>query len=200
MRFPTLQACLFDGYGGRNPACSCLYIAYAVYRQVQPHRKTKSKGEIHMEIRTKEAIYSDIINFFGENTDVFNECIEQLDSWNGYLNDDRYYSMDELDEFFRETDPSEILCRAFYGHDADTWSKDSSGNKTYGEFNPNRDYFKYNGYGNLVSTNYLDYSNYLCKNTVEDMAENRDEIDAIDENSELSGLFDELENLEDESE
>lgn len=153
-----------------------------------------------MEIRTKEAIYSDIINFFGENTDVFNECIEQLNSWNGYLNDDCYYSMDELDEFYRESDPSEILRRAFYGHDADTWTMDSSGNKTYGEFNPNRDYFKYNGYGNLVSTNYPDYSDYLCENTIEDMVENRDEIDAIDENSGLSELFDELENLEDESE
>ena len=153
-----------------------------------------------MEIRTKEAIYSDIINFFRENTDVFNECIGQLDSWNGYLNDDRYYSMDELDEFYRDSDPSEILYRAFYGHDADTWTTDSYGNKSYGEFNPNRDYFKYNGYGNLVSTDYPDYSDYLCKSTVEDMAENRDEIDAIGENSVLSELFDELENLEDESE
>ena len=153
-----------------------------------------------MGIRTKEAIYSDIINFFEENTDVFNECIEQLDSWNGYLNDDHYYSMDELDEFYRDSDPSEILRRAFYGYDADTWTTDSSGNKSYGEFNPNRDYFKFNGYGNLVSTDYSDYSDYLCKNTVEDMAENRDEIDAIDENSELSELFDELENLEEESE
>ena len=153
-----------------------------------------------MEIRTKEAIYSDIINFFRENTDVFNECIEQLDSWNGYLNDDHYYSMDELDEFYRDSDPSEILYRAFYGHDADTWTTDSDGNKSYGEFNPNRDYFRYNGYGNLVSTDCPDYSDYLCENTVKDMAENRDEIDVIDENSELSELFDELKNLEDESE
>lgn len=162
--------------------------------------KTKSKGEIHMEIRTKEDIYSDIISYFSENTDIFNECIEQLNSWNGYLNDDCYYPMDELDEFYCGTNPSEILCRAFYGYDADTWTMDRSGNKMYGEFNPNRDYFKYNGYGNLVSTDYPDYSNYLCEGTIEDMAENRDEIDAIDENSELSGLFDELENLEDESE
>lgn len=153
-----------------------------------------------MEIRTKETIYSDIINFFEENTDVFDECIRQLDSWNGYLNDDRYYSMDELDDFYSESKPSEVLCRAFYGHDADTWTTDNSGNKSYGEFNPNRDYFKFNGYGNLVSTDYPDYSDYLCKSTVKDMAENRDGIDAIDENSELSKLFDELENLEDESE
>lgn len=153
-----------------------------------------------MEIRTKEDIYSDIIDFFGENTDVFNECIEQLDSWNGYLNDDRYYSMDELDEFYCGSEPSEILRRAFYGHDADTWATDRSGNIIYGEFNPNRDYFKYNGYGNLVSTNYPDYSGHLCKSTVKDIAENRDKIDAIGENSELSELFDELESLEDESE
>lgn len=101
--------------------------------------------------RTAEEITADIIAYFENNEDVFNDCMGELDGYNGYLGDDRYYSMDELDEFYRDSDPLEILRRAYYGRDDDTWTTDSNGNKTYGEFNPNRDYFYYNGYGNLCS-------------------------------------------------
>lgn len=69
---------------------------------------------------------------------------------------------------------------------------DSSGNKEYGPFNPNRDYFTYNGYGNLVSTDYPDYSGFLDHWAVDDMQQHRAWIDAIDNNSELAALFDEL--------
>lgn len=134
-----------------------------------------------------------IIEFFNENDEIFNACIEELDSYNGYLNDDRYYSMDELDEIYNGTDPLEILRRAYYGRDDDTWTTDASGNKTYGEFNPNREYFYYNGYGNLVSSDYKDYSAHLDHYAIEEMSENRYYIDTIDDNDELSALFDELE-------
>lgn len=147
--------------------------------------------------RTKEMIINDIIAYFEKNEDVFNDCIEQLDGYNGYLGDDRYYSMDELDEFYRDSDPLEILRRAYYGRDDDTWTTDSDGNKTYGEFNPNRDYFRYNGYGNLVSTNYKDYSDHLDKYAIEAMGEDRYYIDSIEENKELASLFDELEEVGD---
>lgn len=134
-----------------------------------------------------------IINFFESNNDLFNECIEQLDAWNGYLGDDRCYSMDLLDEIYQGSDASEILRRAFYGHDAGDWTMDASGNKIYGSFNPNRDYFYFNGCGNLVSTDYIDYSDKLDDYVIAEMLEHRDWIDAIDESEELSGLFDELE-------
>lgn len=134
-----------------------------------------------------------IIEFFNENDEIFNACIEELDSYNGYLNDDRYYSMDELDEIYNGTDPLEILRRAYYGRDDDTWTTDASGNKTYGEFNPNREYFYYNGYGNLVSSDYKDYSAHLDRYAIEEMSDNRYYIDTIDDNDELSALFDELE-------
>ena len=143
--------------------------------------------------RTPEEITADIIEYFENNEDIFNDCMEELDSYNGYLGDDRYYSMDELDEFYRDSDPLEILRRAYYGRDDDTWTTDNNGNKTYGEFNPNRDYFYYNGYGNLVSSDYKDYSGMLEPFAIEVMRENRDYIDSIDDNEELSDLFDELE-------
>lgn len=146
----------------------------------------------------REEIIKKIIEFFNENEELFNSCIEELDSYNGYLNDRRYYLMDDLTEFYQGTDPLEILRRAFYGRDDDSWHIDGTGNKIYGEFNPNREYFYYNGYGNLVSSDYIDYSAYLDKYVIEDMSENRYYIDTIDDNDELKKLFDELE--QDESE
>lgn len=143
--------------------------------------------------RTKELIIDDIIQLFTANTELFNDCMEELDVYNGYLGDNRYYSMYELDEFYRDSDPLEILRRAYYGRDNDTWTTDSNGNKTHGEFNPNREYFYYNGYGNLVSSDYKDYSAHLDHYAIEAMSESRCYIDSIDNNEELTALFDELE-------
>lgn len=145
--------------------------------------------------RTAEEITADIIDFFRANEDIYNDAMEELDSYNGYLGDDRYYSMDELDEPYSGTEPSELLRRAYYGHDEETYTTDSSGNKTYGEFNPNREYFRYNGYGNLVSADYKDYSGQLDEYAIESMSENRRYIDSIDHSDELAALFDELEEL-----
>lgn len=143
--------------------------------------------------RTVEEITADIITYFKDNEEDFNSAIEELDAYNGYLGDDRYYDMSELDEFYRETEPSELLRRAYFGHDEGAWVTDCNGEKQYGEFNPNRDYFRYNGYGNLVSADYKDYSDHLDKWTIDSMSDNRDEIDTINGNVELSALFDALE-------
>ena len=150
------------------------------------------------EKRTKKAIIADIIKYFKENEDVFNDCMEDLDSYNGYLGDDRYYNMDELNDIYSGQEPQEILFRAFYGFDADMWMTDSSGNKEYGMFNPNRNYFYFNGYGNLVSSDYKDYSDKLDEYAIEEMSENRNYIDSIENDNILSGLFDELEEAEEE--
>ena len=148
----------------------------------------------------KETTIKKIIEYFKNNEDTFNSCIEELDSYNGYLNDDRYYEMEMFNEFYSGTEPIEILYRVYYGYDADTWTTDSSGNKTYGEFNPNREYFTYNGYGNLVSANYKDYSTHLDEYAIESMSENRRYIDTIESDEELAALFDELEQDESEEE
>lgn len=143
--------------------------------------------------RTTEEITREIIEYFKNNEDIFNDCMEELDSYNGYLGDNRYYLMDELDELHNDIEPSEILRRAFYGYDEDTWTTDKSGEKNYCSFNPNKEYFRYNGYGNLVSAEYKDYSDMLEPFTIEAMSENRDYIDTIDYNEDLKALFDELE-------
>ena len=150
--------------------------------------------------RAAEEIRADILKYFEENKTVFNDCIEELDAYNGCLGDGRYYSMDELNELFYDVEPMKILYRAFYGHDADTWTTDLAGGKKYDEFNPNREYFTFNGYGNLVSTDYKDYSEYLDDYIIENMSDNRYYVDTIDNNAELSILFDELENGGEENE
>ena len=150
------------------------------------------------ENRTKKAIIADIIQYFKENENVFNDCMEELDSYNGYLGDDRYYNMDELNDIYSGQEPQEILFRAFYGFDADMWMTDSSGNKEYGMFNPNRNYFYFNGYGNLVSSDYKDYSDKLDGYAIEAMSENRNYIDSIEDDNILADLFDELEEAEEE--
>lgn len=134
-----------------------------------------------------------IIRYFEENEEVFNNCIEELDNWNGYLGDSRYYEMEMLQELYNGVDPIELLNRAYFGHDAETWTTDAYGNKTYGAFNPNRTYFYYNGYGNLISADYKDYSDLLDAYVVDAMNDNRMHIDTIEDNEELTALFDELE-------
>ena len=135
-----------------------------------------------------------VIAYFKENEDEFIECIEDLDGYNGYLGDDRYYSMDELDEFYSNTEPSEILYRAFYGHDDDTYTTDGSGNREYGQFNPNREYFRFNAYGNLVSSNYKDYSEYLDEGFVDELHDNLGNLYSVPDA--VSEMFDEFDSEE----
>ena len=134
---------------------------------------------------TREEIKRAITEYFEENEELFIDCIEELDAYNGYLGDDRCYPMADLDEFYHGVEASEILARAFYGHDE------------YGdEFNPNRNYFYFNGYGNLVSTDEPDYSGFLDDYAIEAMSENRSNIYSIGEDAELSALFDALDECE----
>ena len=141
----------------------------------------------------RDEIINKIIEFFNDNEEIFNSCIEELDGYNGFLGDDRYYDMDDLDEFYSDTKPLDLLYRVFYGRDDDTWTIDAHGDKHYDEFNPNRSYFYYNGYGNLVSSDYKDYSGRLDHYAVEEMSENRRYLDSIEDDDDLSALFDALE-------
>lgn len=148
-----------------------------------------------MEFKDYDEAVEALMEYFRDNEEEFNEAIESLDSWNGYLGDDRYYSMDELDEIYSGTEPTEILYRAFYGHDEDSYTTDSRGNKEYGQFNPNREYFYFNGYGNLVSTDYKDYSDKLDDYAIREMIDNRDEIDLASISSELEEMCEAIDNI-----
>ena len=110
--------------------------------------------------------------FFKENLDEFISAIDELDSYNGYLDDNRLYDMEMLDEIYQGKSVTEILRRAFYGHD------ERDGKKS--EFNPNREYFYFNGYGNLVSIDENDkeeyYKNFLDEYCVGQIIENAEHL------------------------
>ena len=148
----------------------------------------------------KQETIKKILAYFEENEELFNQCIEELDSYNGFLGDNRYYDMEMINEFYNGIEPTEILTRAFYGRDNESWHTNGHGEKEYGAFNPNRNYFYYNGYGNFVSTDYKDYSAYLDENTVQEMSDYRNQIYSIDDDCDIAELFDELEQDEEENE
>lgn len=146
-----------------------------------------------MSNTTREDTINTIIKYFEDNTEMFERCVEELDSYNGYLGEDRYYEMYMLEDFYQGADLLDLLNRVYFGRDDGTWHTDGNGNKVYGSFNPNREYFYYNGYGNLVSSDYKDYSGHLDHYLIEAMSENRCYIDPIEEYEELTELFDRLE-------
>lgn len=156
---------------------------------------------------TEKEIFNQVLDYFKDNEDEFIDAIEELDNYNGYLGDDRYFSMDDLAEnyisscfsfnpysnrnsYSEAKDQFEnLMNRIYYGYDADSCTTDSSGEKTYGAFCPNRDFYTYNGYGNLISTDYKDYSDRLDEYFIESLYENRCNITLPDE---VEELFDQL--------
>ena len=127
-----------------------------------------------------------LLNHYQNNEEDFNHDIEELDSWNGILGDNRIKDMDFLDEFYQGTEPTEILMRAFYGYD-DIYAK----SEQRAPFNPNRDYFYFNAYGNLVSTDYKDYSSFLDEYFVNEIIDNECHLDLSDVAQEIIDNYDE---------
>ena len=113
-------------------------------------------------------LVEELMNYYRENVEDFNNDIEELDNWNGCLYDDKIYPMQELNELFQGTEPEEILLRAFYGYD-EPHNKDEQRQP----FNPNREYFYFNGYGNLVSIDKKCYSSYLDNDFIQEIIDNR---------------------------
>jgi len=130
-----------------------------------------------------------LLAYYKENKEDFANDIEELDDWTGCLYDDKIYPMDDLNELFSNEKPDEIIRRAFYGYD-ETYTKDEQREP----FNPNRDYFYFNGCGNLVSINQRDYTDYLDIAFIQDIIDNRYNL------SLSSGAEDIIDDYEDEDE
>lgn len=62
--------------------------------------------------------------------------LQHMRLYDGCFEDTVYYDMDEFDDFMSDCTPMEIARMIFFG-----------------EFNPNDDFFRFNGYGNLESAN-----------------------------------------------
>lgn len=86
-----------------------------------------------------------------------------IDINNGYqdeINGDNYiYRMDEFNDIMASYSPLDLAFRVFYG----------------GDFNPNHNYFWYNGYGNLCSSDYVDDCPYICESEIAEWCVEHDE-------------------------
>ena len=49
------------------------------------------------------------MELFQNDEQLFNDTIEELDNYNGYLGDDRYYNMDELPDLLNGVDIIRLL-------------------------------------------------------------------------------------------
>lgn len=114
-------------------------------------------------------LQQELLNYYKRNSEDFADDIEELDGWNDCLYEDKIFSMDELDEVLQDIKPSDILCSALFGHD-------EAHGKIKSTFNLDRDYFRFNGLGDLVSTDKRDYSDYLNDYFIQEIIDNKSHL------------------------
>ena len=109
------------------------------------------------------------------------KVVNDINSWNSQLDWLDFIDMDLFDEFMEGQSPLWIAERIFYG-----------------DFNPNDEYFMFNGCGNLVSYDEWE-ANKECKEYIDEIIDALiDNIDYIDTYSEIHNLFEELKEEEEE--
>ena len=108
-----------------------------------------------------------LMNYYRENVEEFNNDIEELDDWNGCLYEDRIFPMEDLNDVCQGFTNIDVLQRAFYGYDEPV-NKDDQRQP----FNPNRQYFYFNGFGNLVSIDEKAYNSYLDDYFIQEIIDN----------------------------
>lgn len=90
-----------------------------------------------------EKCLDEIKELLENDEDLLNEVFVDYLEENRY-DDDIWIDMENFDDYMNHLSPIEIAQRIFYG-----------------DFCPNHNYFKFNGYDNVVSSDYLDYEDYL---------------------------------------
>ena len=75
------------------------------------------------------------------------EMVQEVNSWDGSLEEFEYYEMEQINEFLHSEEPLEILRMAHFG-----------------EFNWNDEYFTVNAYGNLESISEFEFERELKNN------------------------------------
>lgn len=143
-------------------------------------------------MKTLEQKREELKEYFLDNPYVLTAILNEFDSYDGYLNDARFYPMDDIAEYVGNN-PEEVLEKAFYGRDLDSYDKERD---RYGRFNPNRDYFRFDGYGNLESTNYEDYTDLIDDYFLDKIIEEAEDWDEIKDNDDIQEILKEVEDNE----
>ena len=139
----------------------------------------------------REDVIAEIKEYLQENEDVFNDLYERLDSYVDNVIDDneRWYPMEELNDLLEGKDPLEILQVGFYGEDEE-----------YESFNPDRKYFRFDGYAHLHSADSYSYIDNLSEGVIEEFYGYRNRLYDYSELMfrDIDDLFDKLDEVEDE--
>lgn len=106
----------------------------------------------------KEVVKEYLIN----NWDETQNLVNMINSWNGNLESLVVYSMDEIDEALEGWEISTILMRVHYG-----------------DFNPNNNWWGFDGLANLVSFTDWELQDYY-KSNIDDIIEALDNVSYCD--------------------
>lgn len=94
------------------------------------------KGVLIMTMTREEAIRNYVEQL---NGDDLTYLLQHMNGYDGCFEEATYYDMYEFDEFMSNYTPMEIARMIFYG-----------------DFNPNNEYFRFDGYENLESADWHD--------------------------------------------
>ena len=89
-----------------------------------------------MTMTREQAIHNYVEHLIGDDLAYL---IQHMNAYDGSFEESTYYDMDEFDEFMSNYTPSELAQMMWFG-----------------DFNPNKDYWRFDGYGNLVSLDWKD--------------------------------------------
>ena len=131
---------------------------------------------------SKRNLIEEIIDHLKEDDVLANRIVEQLDDYNGWLNEERWYPMEHLGEFLDGTDPVDAILMV-----------------QNGQFNIHNDVFRQNVYGNLISANFYHYHDSIDFYLVEALSNYRRWCPAIESDRKLASLFDKLDEIESET-
>lgn len=159
-------------------------IIDALHEACQAATDTKHEPNWHERMENAERILHAVDEAYS-----FNEYTCEHGDPDNALEDMEY--LDELAECGGDWGkPSYVLARAFYGHRYSRFANEPA-NRVEG-FNPNDEYFTFNGYGNLVSVSKYDWGHYWASTIDEEgyinAAEDEGHLEAI---AEALGIEDE---------
>ena len=101
---------------------------------------------------TRAMIVEKMESYLRDNIDEARDIVAQANSWDGSLEELAVYDMSEFDDIIEAIDlsPTELICKV-----------------QYGDFNPNDDYFTFDGLANLVSYKDYEYEELIRDNIPE---------------------------------
>lgn len=130
-------------------------------------------------------VLADIYEYFRMHRDVIVDVIEDLDCYNGYICENDGYpwvNMSDFDETMRGCSPHYIAEKI-----------------SQGDFNIYHNYFRFDEYGNLESSDVKNYDELFDMDFVFAVFGVYDVLSSVADNEYLSKKFDELQHLYDEA-